>query len=198
MKLPKIRELKEAIKSIFSKPYTTKYPFGPAQIHPRFRGRPKPQDTCVGCGGCVNYCPAQAIEIVEDIETKKREVIWHYDICIMCGECERICTVGDGVKMVPEFELAGFDRAALLDKATNELVLCEKCGAIITTREHILWVMNQLGTKQTARLPFIITKMSELGVADIVDKPITLDKRDDLFTLTCSKCRHQIVLYDSM
>lgn len=197
MKLPKLRELKEALKSVFSKPYTTKYPFGPAKIHPRFRGRPAPQDSCVGCTGCASYCPAGAIEIADDIENKNRAVIWHYDICIMCGECERICTVGDGVKMVPEFELAGFDRAALIDKSENELVLCDSCGEVIGTKAHILWMMSKTEEKQAASLPYVITKMRQIDMADDVDKEISLDKRDDLFALTCPKCRHQVILYDA-
>ncbi|MFH1352521.1 MAG: 4Fe-4S dicluster domain-containing protein [bacterium] len=198
MKYPKLRELKEAIISLFSRPATTKYPFGKAEIHPRFKGKPEPQDTCIGCGGCINWCPSEAIEEVNDLVKKKRKTIWHYDRCIMCGECERVCTTGDGVKMVPEFELAGFDRKLMCDEKECSLLVCEKCGEIITTREHIIWMLDKIGEKQTANLAMVNEKLKDLGIIDETNKKITLDKRDDLFVLLCPKCRHRINIYDSM
>ncbi|MBU4122069.1 4Fe-4S dicluster domain-containing protein, partial [bacterium] len=68
MKYPKLRELKEAVISFFSPAATTKYPFGPAKIHPRFKGKPQPQDTCIGCGGCVQWCPAGAIKEINETQ----------------------------------------------------------------------------------------------------------------------------------
>ncbi|RKY30056.1 MAG: 4Fe-4S ferredoxin, partial [Candidatus Omnitrophota bacterium] len=41
MKKPKLRELKEALTSLFTKPYTTKFPYQPHTPPKRFRGRPK-------------------------------------------------------------------------------------------------------------------------------------------------------------
>jgi len=201
MKLPSLfqpRILKEAIKALLKGPYTTKYPFGKPQIHPRFRGRPKPQEACVCCGACVNWCPAGAIELIDDVENGKRKIIWCYDRCIMCGECERICTTGEGVKMVPEFALAGFKREELIDFKEGNLLICESCGGVISTREHLLWMLNKIGEKQTANLAYLNEKLKELGIVEKVSKRVTLAKRDDLFTLLCPKCRHQVILYDSI
>jgi len=198
MKYPKLRELKEAIRSLFSKPATTKYPFGEAEIHPRFKGKPMPQETCIGCGACVNWCPADAIELIDDVKNKKRTLIWHYDRCIMCGECERICTTEDGVKMVPDFALAGFKRENLCEKKECELVLCENCGEIIATKEQILWCLEKVGEKQTANLGFLNLKLKELGIVEDTKRKIKLDRRDDLFVLLCPKCRHQVIINDSL
>jgi len=198
MKYPKLRELKEAIRSLFSHPATTKYPFGKPEIHPRFRGKPQPQETCVGCGGCVNWCPAEAIEMIDDIQNKKRTIIWRYDHCIMCGECERICTTGDGVKMVPEFALAGFKRENLREKKDCELVICPNCGEIISTKEHLLWTLSKIGEKQTANLGLLNLKLKELGIVDETKRKIKIDRRDDLFELLCPKCRHRVVINDSI
>lgn len=198
MKYPKLRELKEAITSLFSKPATTKYPFEPAKIHPRFKGKPEVQETCVGCGACVNWCPSEAIEEIDDLENKKRKTIWHFDHCIMCGECERICTTGDGIKMVPEFALAGFKREEMVSFRECDLIICEKCGEIISTRQHLLWMLNKIGEKQPANLAYLNEKLKDLGIIEKTKKKITLDKRDDLFTLLCPKCRHQITIYDSI
>ncbi|PKN00074.1 MAG: 4Fe-4S ferredoxin [Elusimicrobia bacterium HGW-Elusimicrobia-2] len=198
MKYPKLRELKEAVISFFSPAATVKYPFGPAKIHPRFKGKPQPQDTCIGCGGCVQWCPAGAIKEINDTETGKRKIIWHFDECIMCGECERICTTEDGVKMVPEFELAGFDRKLMRAEKECELLLCESCGAIISTREQVNWILEKLGEKQPANLALFSEKLKSLGLAEDTLKTISLAKRDDMFALLCPKCRHRVNIYDSL
>ncbi|MCK4644349.1 4Fe-4S dicluster domain-containing protein [bacterium] len=198
MWLPKLRELREAVKSLFSRPATTRYPFKPATIHPRFKGKPEPQDSCIGCGGCVNWCPSEAIEEINDAEGKKRQVIWHLDHCIMCGECERVCTTKDGVKMVPEFELAVFSRDDLHTVKEFDLVVCEECGEILSTRDHILWMLDSLGEKQPANLGLLNEKLKKLGIVDDASRSITFDKRDDMFVVLCPKCRHRISLYDSL
>jgi len=197
MKYPKLRELKEAVRSLVSRPATTKYPAGAAEIHPRFRGKPTPQESCLGCGACVNWCPAGAIEEIDEVKALKRTIIWHYDKCIMCGECERICTTGDGVKMTADFALAGFNRHELKMEKECELVVCERCGEIITTREHLLWMLNRIGEKGAANTAQLIEKLKKLGITEQTEKTISLDKRDDLFTLLCPKCRHRVIIYDS-
>ena len=200
MKIPslfQVRILREVLKAVFKGPYTTKYPFGKADINPRYKGKPKVQDTCVGCGACVNWCPSGAIEEVNDLENKKRKIVWHIDRCIMCGECERICTTSDGVKMVPEFELAVFKRDDLIDYKEFDLILCENCGEIISTHEHLLYMLEKIGEKQMANLPYLTEKLKEMGITEEIIKNITLDKRDDLFTLLCPKCRHKVIVYDS-
>ena len=68
MKYPKLRELKEAIKSLFSKPYTTKFPFEPHEGFDGFRGKPKYfEEYCVGCGACSEVCPGLAITVIDPI-----------------------------------------------------------------------------------------------------------------------------------
>jgi len=65
MMLPKLREIKEALTSFFSPPYTTKYPAGPAAAFPSYRGLPKyDKDNCVGCGTCAQVCPSLAIQVL--------------------------------------------------------------------------------------------------------------------------------------
>jgi len=198
MKLPKIGELKEAVKSLFSSPYTVKFPEGPAKIYPRFKGRPKPESGCVACGACSIWCPAEAIELFVNREKGIRQVIFHYDKCIMCGECERICTTQEGVKMDTKFDLAGFEREALKENGKEcELVFCESCGEIISTKEHIDWMLERLGEKQGSNLGLLNLKLKKLGLVDGFKREITLDKRDDIFTLLCPKCRHKVILHDS-
>jgi len=116
----------------------------------------------------------------------------------MCGECERICTTENGVKMVPEFELAGFDRKLMHAEKECDLLFCEKCGEIISTREHIIWMLDKIGEKQPANLAIFNEKLKALGLTGDTKKTISLDKRDDMFALLCPKCRHRINIYDSL
>jgi len=43
---------------------------------------------CIGCGGCAQICPDNAVEIVE-----KKSFI-DYNRCTCCGVCDRICKYG--------------------------------------------------------------------------------------------------------
>ncbi|HDD65060.1 MAG TPA: 4Fe-4S dicluster domain-containing protein, partial [Firmicutes bacterium] len=105
MKKPKLRELKEAITSLFSKPYTTKFPFEPHKPSKRFRGKPKfDEEKCVGCGACAQVCPSNAIEVKDIIEEKKRILIHHPDKCIYCGQCEINCITDGGIKLTDQFD----------------------------------------------------------------------------------------------
>lgn len=198
MKYPKLRELREAFKSIFTKPATTKYPFKAPEIYPRYRGKPEFQDRCIGCHACSEVCPPRAIEVVDDIKNRKRKLMIHFDACITCGECERICTSGEGIKLVPEFALAVYDREELTDTIERELVLCENCRKPIATKEHILWMIEKLKEKSAALFHFQIIHLKELGVAEEVEKKVSLDKRQDLFAILCPKCRHKVIFYDSL
>jgi len=96
MRYPKLRELKEAVKALVKGPYTTKFPYEPHTPYPKFRGKPIPDEKeCVGCGACKEVCPSSAIEIKDNEHV--RELIWHYDFCIFCGQCEANCTTKKGV-----------------------------------------------------------------------------------------------------
>ena len=68
MRKPKLRELKEAATSLFSRPYTIKYPYEPSIPPETFRGKPEfVEEECVGCGACAQICPARAIEVEEEV-----------------------------------------------------------------------------------------------------------------------------------
>ena len=44
------------------------------------------KDTCTGCGACVDVCPVDAIEMVDDTAEIS-------DACIDCGQCVDECPV---------------------------------------------------------------------------------------------------------
>ena len=46
------------------------------------------QETCTGCGGCIDLCPSIAISMIEDVVTIDQE------ICTGCEICVKVCPVG--------------------------------------------------------------------------------------------------------
>ena len=43
------------------------------------------REKCVGCGGCVDLCPAAAIRFVRD----RAQIGQH--LCLACTTCVRVC-----------------------------------------------------------------------------------------------------------
>lgn len=50
---------------------------------------PETQRLCIGCGLCVEQCPAQALHQSE--KTDGTQVLWDESKCIQCDNCIRVC-----------------------------------------------------------------------------------------------------------
>ncbi|MCB4790882.1 MAG: 4Fe-4S dicluster domain-containing protein [Elusimicrobia bacterium] len=201
MRYPKLRELKEAIKALIQGPVTTKYPQAPHIPFPAFRGRPVPSsEDCIACGACALVCPARAIEVKENLDKRPatREVIWHYDICIFCKQCERLCTTLTGVHLGQEFDLATTDRSVLFEGIEKELILCEDCGEIIVPKAQLLWMIKKLGPLSSGNFNLIYTAQKELLLAEDLNSglPSEPHQRTDLYRIICPKCRHQVLVFN--
>lgn len=207
MKYPKLRELKEAIKALITGPYTTKFPKEPHVPPEGFRGKPTPDDGgCIACGACAETCPADAIEVVESsksAELRTRRIIWHYDRCIFCGQCERLCTTRDeknpGVKLTREYDLATTDRTSLFSQVEKELILCENCGEAITTKAHYDWLIKKLGPMAYGNFNLnYFAQKQLLGLKNISAEKIAVGqiRRQDLFKINCPKCRRLILIFN--
>ena len=89
MKLAKI--LPEVIESLFKKPATVAFPFGPAPAPDGLRGKPVCDlDACIGCRSCQRDCPAGAIDMV-NMGGRLPKPVFHYDRCAFCGQCADSC-----------------------------------------------------------------------------------------------------------
>jgi len=199
MKYPKVRELKEAVISLFSSPYTSKFPAEPHVPFEKFRGKPVVDDeNCVGCETCANVCPPGAITFTDDREKRIRHIKRDYGRCIFCGQCQDHCITQKGVKLSDRiYDLAVFDREKIVEYQEKELLICESCGAVITTREHLFYLHRKLGPKAFASILDLNMLNDKLKVSEGQDLNVPVkDKlqRKDMFSIICPNCLRQVLI----
>ncbi len=103
--------VEEALRTLFRKPFTQRYPKERPSVPPGLRGKLEhSREKCVYCGLCDRYCPSDAIEV--DVKNK----VWTHDLgkCLFCGQCEDVCrdmARKNAIKMTPAFELASYRKA---------------------------------------------------------------------------------------
>jgi len=198
MMLPKLREIKEALTSFFSAPYTTKYPAGPPASFPSYRGFPKfDPNTCVGCGACAQVCPSLAIQAADDLAAKVRRLRVDYGSCIQCGQCQEKCITGKGIVNTNAYSLSLADVSApeAFERVEKDLVVCECCGAVIGCRDHLLWIKERLGAKAYGH-PNLLLATQRLLTAVDPSKPKSRLRREDQIKDACAKCRQAVVTLD--
>ena len=88
----------KAIRYLFRKPQTLRYPFEPKEPALRYRGfHLNDWDMCTGCGNCADICPNDAVTMVEIPEMEPRpgrkneRPKLDYGRCCFCGLCVDIC-----------------------------------------------------------------------------------------------------------
>jgi formate hydrogenlyase subunit 6/NADH:ubiquinone oxidoreductase subunit I len=195
VKLPKIRELIEAIKALIQGPYTNKYPFEPVQVPDGFRGKPQfYEEDCVGCKACAEVCPSRAIEVVDDKKNKQRVLTHHQDQCVYCQLCEKACITEKGIKLTKEFDLATYDRKTSVTKSKKSLMLCDNCGEIIGCTDHIKFLARKVGHLLYANPTLLLAKHEELR---LLEKDLPNDsphKRAGHLKMLCPNCRREVIL----
>ena len=200
MKLPKARELVEAIKALVTGPYTSKFPKKPHVPYKSFRGQPKyDAEKCVGCLACEQVCPVEAIgheDVTSGSEAKR--ILFHYtDTCIFCGTCEQACIAdNEGIKLSNDWELAFFDRKTeSFETIEKELQTCEICGAAIACKDHLKWITERIGELSFSSPTLYYSRLSELGIIDEnIASALKDSGRSDRFKILCARCRRETTL----
>jgi hydrogenase-4 component H len=192
-----LRELKEAVTAVVSPRFTTRFPAEPCVVPDKYRGKPEfDLDSCVGCGACVNVCPTKALTQVDEAggDAPKRKIKLRYDTCIFCGNCEDGCTTEKGIALSNQWDLAGLDREAMAQTHEYELQLCEKCGATIGTKKHLVWMCEKLGPLAYTNPSLLLAKNVELmKEAAEVRRVATEDARTrDFMRILCPKCKCEL------
>lgn len=197
MRYPKLRELKEAIVSLVTPPATTKFPYKPHVPAPAFRGKPVVNDAeCVGCHTCSNVCPSGAITVSDDAVQKIRTITRDFGKCIFCGQCEAYCITAKGVILSHTiFDLSTFQKESLIEQQHKELIVCEHCGSVITTREHLHYIYDKLGTRAWSSLltlRALNTRLQLAGEEETSTPPGDGLRRKDMFRILCPNCMRNI------
>ena len=196
MKLPKVRELGEAIKALVLRPYTSKFPAVPHTPHANFRGQPKFNNTkCVGCLACEEACPAEAIAHQDQLQSKPptRVMIHYTDTCIFCSSCEVACIADhEGIKLSNDWELSFFDRKEAFETIEKELEICEMCGEVIACKDHLRWISEKLGELSYSNPTLYQSRLKSLGIVDENLISSIKDKwRSDRIKILCARCRRE-------
>ena len=199
MKLPKIREIIEAVKALIKGPYTSKFPKEPHIAHPNFRGQPKfNSEKCVGCLACQEVCPVEAISHKDIVENgiAKRVMIHYTDTCIFCGQCEANCIADkEGIKLSRDWELSFFDRKKASEEIEKELQLCEICGKPIACKDHLKWISQKIGELTYSNPTLYLARLRSLGIIDENIVSALKDQgRSDRVKILCARCRRETTL----
>jgi len=197
LRLPKLRELKEAVTAVFSRRFTTRFPAEPCIVPKSYRGKPEfDLDTCIGCGACVNVCPTEALTQADDLKAnpKVRKITLRYDTCIFCGNCEENCTTETGIKLSNQWDLAGLDRASMTETHEFELQLCEKCGALIGTKKHLVWLYEKLGPLAYTNPSLLLAESGQLATKpqDVGQQSDKETRPSDFMRILCPKCKYEL------
>jgi len=114
--LSKFPYVGEAIKNLFKRPVTKKYPYTKVEAPKNYRGKIKFNESlCVGCGLCMKVCPAVAIaKKVENMEEgQKITLSFSLSSCTFCKFCADHCPK-KAIELTEEYSMVSTDKEMLM------------------------------------------------------------------------------------
>jgi formate hydrogenlyase subunit 6/NADH:ubiquinone oxidoreductase subunit I len=171
----------------------------PGEVPEKDRGKPEfDLETCIGCGACVNVCPTPGcLSMEDDLQASPpvRKITLRCDICISCGKCESACTTESGIALFNDCDLAVLNREDAIETNEFELQLCEKCGELIGTKKHLVWLYEKLGALAYTNPSLLIAKSREL-----LREPPEVGRQQsgknfqtsDFMRILCPKCKCEL------
>ncbi len=135
---------------------TLLYPFVPAEVMPGFRGKPHHDPKlCIACAACAIACPANALELTNDLDQGIRTWSLFMGLCIYCARCEEVCPTG-AIKLSQDFELAVMNREDLFERVRLQACSLPEMREVFCTRQG-----NQLYVCVDAAKPVFRQKPGE-------------------------------------
>ena len=113
-------------------------------------------------------------------------------------------TTKDGIKLSDKWDLAGLDKEAMTETHEFELQMCEKCGEVIGTKKHLVWLYEKLGPLAYTNPSLLLAKSGELSTKPQgtqkpaqtdSDKPApeeTTVQTSDFMRILCPKCKCEL------
>lgn len=203
MRYPKLRELKEAIRSLFSRPYTLDFPRRPSPAAAKYRGKPEyNKDDCVGCGACAEVCPSSTICITDDLKARMRKFVLRLDSCLFCGNCQANCITEKGIMLSDKYDLATYERESSVVTVEKELLICDHCECVIGAKDHIRFLAKKLGILAYGNPTLILANQDKLKIVDAEsgkrhkNETEPAEGRPAMFKVLCPKCRREAMLKD--
>lgn len=93
-----------------------------------------PEESCMGCGGCVSSCPVEAIKLVPDDYGVYRARV-NCDKCIDCGKCKNVCAA---LNLPPNLNSSNPIPYAFVAKDRKELMNSASGGAGTVLAKNIM------------------------------------------------------------
>jgi hydrogenase-4 component H len=92
--------------------------------------------------------------------------------------------------------LATLNREDTIETHEFELQMCEKCGALVGTKKHLVWLYEKLGPLAYTNPSLLIAKSGELLTeAQGVQTQAQTDKdvrASDFMQILCPKCKCEL------
>jgi hydrogenase-4 component H len=117
--------------------------------------------------------------------------------CIFCGNCQANCTTQTGIRLSQKWDLATLDKHQLAETHEFELQMCEKCGANIGTKKHLVWLYEKLGPLAYSNPSLLIAKSGQLltELSDSTQQPQQAGRdtqTSDFMRVLCPKCKCEL------